>query len=322
MERCPEHDLAPVVDRTGQRVADRYVIDHLIGLGNGETTVWQAEDTVRRHDVALKLCPAEVPDELERTRHGVGISAGFDHPNITRVFEYGFTRDGALYCAMERLRGRTLQRLLEHRPLALLDAIAVADQLLAALEHIHEERVLHRDIKPANLFVHHTGEADGRGWTVKLLDFGVACDKGTASRGEPGGRIVGTPEYMAPEQVTAGPLDERTDLYQFGVVLYRMLTGRLPFLLTDRREIYQAHLEAPVPRMREVAPERDLPLGVERVMRRLLAKRPERRFSSAAAVRLALSQVAEEPAAIRARRPVTQRLALPVDQLPAEVSRR
>lgn len=309
-QRCPEHDLAPIADRSGQLVAGRYLIGRLIGLGTGLTTVWHAQDTQQLRSVALKIVPLEDAPELVRTRHGISISAGFDHEHIARVYEHGFTETGALYCAMERLRGRSLQRVIEQRPLRLGDALAVADQILRALEHIHEARIIHRDIKPTNLYIDLT-QRDR--WRVKLLDFGIACHMDMVWLGDPTGRIVGTPEYLAPEQVLAGPLDQRTDLYQFGVVLYRMLTGRLPFTAHSRRGLYEAHLEAPVPPMYTVAPDRDLPLSAERLVQRLLAKDRAHRPASASEVRRALRDLAGEPQAAR-RRPATTRLSMPVTE--------
>lgn len=305
-----------MLDRTGDRVAGRYELERLIGVGNGRTTVWQARDLELPRLVALKVCPPDDPAELDRTIHGTWIGAQLDHPNVVAVYEYGETDGGAFYCAMERLRGRTLQRLLDLRPFRVHDVLRVADQLLEGLGYVHAQGVIHRDIKTPNLFVAWSAP---RVWHLKLLDFGIARHR---DRAEPGdrdrSRIVGTPEYMAPEQIVAGPVDERTDLYQVGVVLFKLLTGTLPFPFPVRRELYEAHLDLAPITLSAAAPDREFPASLEAVVARLLEKAPSARFASAAEVRRALAAVARGEGKKRPLPEPTRRLARPTIDEPGD----
>ncbi|MCA9514231.1 MAG: serine/threonine protein kinase [Myxococcales bacterium] len=309
---CAEHGLRGVVDRVGEVLAHRFVLMKLIGIGSRNTTVWEARDTELAQDVAVKICPPVDPLELERTIHGTWVGSRLAHPGVTRVIEFGETDDGAYYCVMERLRGRTVQRVLETQPLRPADAARVVERTLEALEYVHAQGVIHRDIKTTNLFVGALGE--GR-FTVKLLDFGIAR---LVTDVQPGdldpSKIVGTPEYMAPEQITGGELDARSDLYAVGVVLFRLLTGQLPFEEETRQALYLAHLEKAPPALGSVDP--TLPVELDAVVRRALAKAPEDRFASAAEMRAALRGIRRAlwPAD---GRPVTRRLAYPIEDLQA-----
>jgi len=306
---CPVHSRRAVLDRIGALVARRYRLSRLIGLGSRHTTVWEARDEEVPRDVAVKICPPIDPVELERTMHGTWVGSRLRHPGIAAVHEFGETPDGAYYCVMERLRGRTIQRLLERHPFQPVDAMRVAARALGILAHVHGQGIIHRDIKPANLFVAAT--PSGR-WALKLLDFGIAR---SLDRPEPGDqdatRIVGTPEYMAPEQIVGGALDVRTDIYQVGVVLFRALTGRLPFQAADRHALYLAHLERSAPSLAEVAPHQRWPEELEDVIATALAKDPAERYATAMSMQVAL-RIARTSLGLRPHAPLTRRLAQPV----------
>jgi len=284
--RCATHGLEGVVDHTGEMFARRFVPERLIGVGGLESTIWHARDLVAGGEAALKVCSTTDADAIDRLVLGAQLNQRVEHKNVVRVLEFGERDDGTFYCAMERLYGRSLQQLLLKRPLGVLDAIRLGDRVLSALELVHAVDVVHRDLKPGNVFIASTGPGE---WRPVLLDFGIAVDVAPDAP-PPSARIVGTPEYMAPEQILGKPLDARTDIYAFGVLLFRAITGALPFQGDTRQELYRAHLEDPAPRMSDVLGQ-ELPLGLEVAVARALAKNPDDRWPSISDVRIALARV-------------------------------
>ncbi|MFT7582505.1 MAG: serine/threonine protein kinase [Myxococcota bacterium] len=280
---CSEHGLKAVLDRKGEVVANRYRLNHVIGIGALNTTVWDAFDLKRPRSTAVKICPPENPTELERIIHGTWIGSLLEHPLVTQTYEYGETDDGHFYCVMERLRGRTIHRLIEDGPLGMQEALSIMDRVLDALSHAHEENVVHLDVKPSNIFI--TSDGPGR-WRTVLLDFGVARfikrpeyqedDEQTEMRR----KIVGTPEYMAPEQILGGELDSAADIYAAGVVLFRMLTGKLPFTGETRHDLYRAHIGLSPPRLVEAYPTGVYPAALEEAVRSMMTKTASHRPSA------------------------------------------
>jgi serine/threonine-protein kinase len=297
--RCPHDGKRVVEDHTGAVLADRYELRELIGVGGMDGTVWMAWQSSTHRQVAVKLLPAADDAAAERFARGARIASNLNHPHITIVHDYGRAADGKLFLVMELLEGRTLHRLLKDDGALPLDrALHVADQTLRALEHAHARRVVHRDLKPGNLFLVQKNDDPS---FVKVLDFGIAkyvaedpeADQKPELKHEvtEERQICGTPHYMAPEQVMMGRVDGRTDLYALGVVLYRMLLGRLPFDHKEHHELFRAHLHDDPPRFSAVRPDLALPAPVEDLVRRALAKAPEQRFAEAAEMRRALRQV-------------------------------
>jgi serine/threonine-protein kinase len=172
-------------------------------------------------------------------------------------------------------------------------------QVLRALDHAHRRNVVHRDLKPGNLFLVESPDHEGEGEVVKVLDFGIAKafedDASTdllSSEVTHQRQLCGTPHYMAPEQITLGRVDARTDLYAMGVVLYRMLIGRLPFEAREAAQLFRAHLGEAPPSFHEVNPNVEVPTAMEALVMRALSKAPEDRFQTAAEMRVALRSVA------------------------------
>ncbi|MEU2716649.1 serine/threonine-protein kinase [Streptomyces sp. NPDC007205] len=261
-------------------VQGRYRLLDLIGRG-GMGEVWRARDESLGRQVAVKcLKPlGPYPDASltralrERFRREARVAAALSHRGVTVVHDFGES-DGIPYLVMELLEGRDLSRLLEDNkghPLPVDDVADIAAQVAAALAYTHEHGVVHRDLKPANI----VRLADG---TVKICDFGIARlghDIGFTARLTGTGVALGTPHYMSPEQIGGDEVDQRSDLYSLGCVLYEIATGAPPFDLEDAWAILIGHRDTPPRPPREQRPE--LPVHLERIILDLLAKRPEER---------------------------------------------
>jgi len=274
----------------GQMIGPYSIIAKLGEGGMGE--VYLARDSRLNRQVAIKLLPSELaadPHARERLRREAMAVAAIDHPYICKIFEIGEDGD-ALFLVMEYIAGETLDRRLQDGALPLSDALRVAGEIAEALQEAHARRFLHRDLKPANIMLTEQGH-------VKVMDFGLAKqvedllpDQATRELGAAQltahGSIVGTPDYMSPEQVKGVTLDARSDLFSFGVILAEMISGRHPFRQPSTGETLSAVLREP-PDLSG-----DIPQPLGDVVRRLLAKRPEDRHSSAADVRADLARLA------------------------------
>jgi beta-lactam-binding protein with PASTA domain len=251
---------------------NRYFVTRKLGSG-GMADVYLAEDQELGRRVALKLLnDRHANDEqfVERFRREAQSAAGLNHPNIVSIFDRG-QAEGTYYIAMEYLDGRTLKELLvRNGPPPIPIAIDYSRQILQALSFAHRNGIVHRDIKPHNIVV----GPDGR---LKVTDFGIA--RSGASQMTEAGSIVGTAQYLSPEQARGAPVDPRSDLYSLGIVLYEMLTGKVPFTGDAPVEIAMKHLqEVPEPPS-EQRPE--VPHELDAIVVRALAKDPEQRYQSA-----------------------------------------
>ena len=307
VERCPYDGKRPIDDLSGLTIADRYTVRELIGIGGMGSSVWQAWQKSTERSVAIKVLPPANEAAAGRFARGGRIASNLNHPHITVVHDYGQTPEGQLFLVMELLEGHTLHRILKDTGgLPAERALYMTDQVLRALEHAHRQRVVHRDLKPGNLFLVTKNEDDDY---VKVLDFGIA--KYIAEDPEDGQdrgsgplevtqeqQVCGTPHYMAPEQVAMGRVDARTDLYSLGIVLYRMLTGRLPFEGRSHHELFRQHLTEPPPPFVDVRPDLNLPEELETLVFRALAKSPDERFNTAGEMRAALRVVRRSMGAI------------------------
>jgi len=267
----------------GRTFDKRYVIKRKLGSG-GMAIVYLAEDQELGRLVALKLLDERhASDEqfVERFRREAQSAAGLNHPNIVSIFDRGHAA-GTYYIAMEFLDGRTLKELLvRNGPTPIPIAIDYARQILGALSFAHRNGIVHRDIKPHNVVV----GGDGR---LKVTDFGIA--RSGASQMTEAGSIVGTAQYLSPEQARGAPVDPRSDLYSLGIVLYEMLTGSVPFTGDTPVEIAMKHLSQIPEPPSTLRP--DVPHDLDAVVMRALAKDPEQRYGSAEEMDADLARVA------------------------------
>ena len=267
-------------------LGQRYELVEQLGHG-GMGTVYRAVDHRLRRTVAVKTLSAELamqPEFLTRFQREAHAAAALNHPGVATVHDVGEDAGGGAaepYLVMEYVAGRTLSQVLRDGPLAVARAVDITAQVLAALDHSHQHAIVHRDIKPANVMLTASG-------AVKVVDFGIAkALSEVATRLTGTGVAVGTPAYLAPEQINGAATDHRTDLYAVGCLLYELLTGRPPYTGDSPFSVMHQHLAAePVPPSR-LRPE--LPPAVDAVIARALHKRREDRFPDAATMRTALT---------------------------------
>src|ERR671913_1334536 len=255
-------------------IDERYELRDLAGSG-GMADVYLAHDEVLDRPVALKLLKdhlAQNHELVERFRHEARNAASLSHPHIVPVFAWGETRDATSYIVMEYLPGGTLKhRITSEGALTARTAAAVALQIAKALRAAHEHGIIHRDIKPHNILITDSGH-------VKVADFGIARAAQTTTISDHGD-ILGTAHYISPEQAMGEPVSPASDLYSLGVVLYEMLTGRVPFEVENLSELPAAHAGGPPPHPRELNPK--IPESTDALVMRLLCRDPDDRYASA-----------------------------------------
>ncbi|MGD9346270.1 MAG: protein kinase [Candidatus Aminicenantes bacterium] len=256
----------------GSIVAGRYTIVEELGRG-GMGVVYKAEDTKLKRTVALKFLPPElthVPELKERFMREAQAAAALDHPNICTVHEFDET-DATTFISMAFIDGQSLKTKMESGSLELEDALDIATQVAEGLSEAHKKGIVHRDIKSGNIMVTERGQA-------KIMDFGLARKTGSTLLTKDGS-TMGTVAYMSPQQAQGKEIDHRTDIWSFGVVLYEMLTGELPFRGEhEQTVIYSILKEKPEPITRVNS---DIPVSIEQVVSKSLEKDPDKRYQQA-----------------------------------------
>ncbi len=270
----PDQLLAP-----GTVLGERYCIEQVIGQG-GMGTVYRAQHLTLGKTFAVKVLKAvhsARPDFVARFQREAVAASQIRHPGIVDVFDFGRAVEGSVYCVMECLEGETLAARVAHRgALPVAEAVRVARDMARALTAAHTQGIFHRDIKPENvLLVPEAGEPDA----VKLVDFGIArlADPTRDSRDTGEGIILGTPQYMSPEQASGLVQDARADIYSLGVLLWELLAGAPPFHGASATHVLAAHLLEPPPRLPRSGPHGPIPRRLARLLIRMMAKRPEDR---------------------------------------------
>jgi serine/threonine protein kinase len=276
----------------GRSLPGGYLILELVGVG-GMGRVYRAEQTNLGRTVAVKIIhPHLVGEENAAARFITEARAAsrLNHPHSVGIIDFGKSPDGLLYLVMEFLRGRDLARVIyEDGPLPFRRIVDVLRQTLAALAEAHNEGIIHRDLKPENIIVEPVRSG---GDFVKVVDFGLAkirADTSQPSITSPG-IVCGTPEYMSPEQARGDVLDARSDLYAVGVILYQLLTGKLPFEADSPTQVVLAHLTQMPRDPAEVAPERRIPKALIEVALRILSKEPVDRYQDSDELSAALGE--------------------------------
>ncbi|HTL04513.1 MAG TPA: protein kinase [Gemmatimonadales bacterium] len=269
---------------TGQVFAGRYEVLEEIGSG-GMGMVYRALDRELGETVALKTLRPELLQDaslVERFKSEIRLARHISDKHVVRTHDLG-ERDGVYFLTMEYVEGITVRELLDTRGrLAVSPALAIASQLAQSLVAAHEQGVIHRDIKPQNLLLDATG-------TLKVMDFGVARLAAGSSGLTEVGMLIGTPSYMAPEQLLGDSFDQRIDLYAVGVVLFECLTGRLPFEAGTTVALIAKLIRESAPRPSSLNPE--IPAGLDALVMRLLAKEPDQRVASARELSRLLSEL-------------------------------
>lgn len=297
-------------DLTGQVLDDRYRIEAKLATG-GMGEVYRATHVHIGRVSAIKVIGADQashPDSASRFRREALHASRITHPNVCALYDFGVTPTGRPYLAMEYIEGVTLRQALEATPrFPPARVIRIARQCAAGLQAAHAIGIVHRDLKPDNILL-------TPGDIVKLVDFGIAkaIDASAAPEITRGGQVLGTPEYMAPEQLAGDPVDARTDVYALALVCYRMLTGTLPFVGDTAQEALTRRLTHPPRPFADAAPGLAVPGNMEAVLREGLAQRPQDRPESVTAFADALSAAVttgHEAPTVRMTRPPGRRSA-------------
>jgi serine/threonine-protein kinase len=257
----------------GEVLADRYELEELVGSG-GMSSVFRAHDRLLDRKVALKVLHQQYSDDeeyVERFRREARAVAALSHPNIVTVIDRG-EHEGRQFIVFEYVEGENLKRLIQRRGGApVVTALELGMQIARGLSFAHQQGLVHRDVKPQNVLLNGDGQA-------KVTDFGIARSLDVKHGMTQTGTVLGTSDYIAPEQAQGQRVDAHTDVYSLGVVLYELLTSEVPFPGENFVAVAMRHINEPPPPIRDKRP--DVPPRVEAAVRRAMAKEPEDRFAS------------------------------------------
>jgi serine/threonine-protein kinase len=259
----------------GEVLSDRYEVEELVGTG-GMSSVFRAHDRLLDRKVALKVLHQQFTDDaeyVERFRREARAVAALSHPNIVTVIDRG-EHEGRQFIVFEYIDGENLKALIERRgPAPVTTALELALQIAHGLSFAHQQGLVHRDVKPQNVLLNGDGQA-------KVTDFGIARSLDVQHGMTQTGTVLGTSDYIAPEQAQGQRIDEHTDVYSLGVVLYEMLTNEVPFPGENFVAVAMRHINEPPPAIRDKRP--DVSPRLEAAVQRAMAKRPEDRFQTMA----------------------------------------
>ncbi len=257
----------------GKRISGRYKILDIIG-GGGMANVYLAHDIILDRDVAIKILRLDFANDEEfirRFRREAQNATSLVHPNIVSIYDVG-EEDSIYYIVMEYVKGQTLKQYIQqHSPVPVETALDIMRQLTSAIAHAHQNHIIHRDIKPQNILIDEHGH-------VKITDFGIALALSATSITQTNS-VLGSVHYLSPEQARGGMATKKSDIYSLGIVMFELLTGRLPFSGESALSIALKHLQSVTPSVRRWNP--DIPQSVENIVLKATAKDPFHRYESA-----------------------------------------
>ena len=283
----------------GQLLAGRYELEDIAGSG-GMSSVYRARDTVLERIVAIKILHehfSDDPEYVERFRREARALAQLNHPNIVTVIDRG-EFEGRQFIVFEHVEGENLKQLIDREGQLPVDkALALVHQVARGLAFAHDHGVVHRDVKPHNVLIDEDGVA-------KVTDFGVARSLEPSDGLTETGTLLGTSEYIAPEQASGNRVDERSDQYSLATVLYELLTGEPPYAGDNFMAVAMKHIQEPVPSARAVRP--DVSPRLDAIVSRAMAKRPEDRFPTTEAMMAALEAARADTDSVPAPAPASK----------------